>query len=84
MYAIVFTPKVVLLYLGVALLVVALAATALERGGIEVRLTPVELLALALLGWGFAQRALRRQPGDGLLRAAQLGDGVAVLARLPG
>ena len=52
-YAIVFTPKVVVLYLGVAALVVALAAAGVERGGIEVRLTIVELIALALLGWGF-------------------------------
>ena len=51
-YAIFFAPKVVVLYLGVAALVVALAATGLERGGIEVRLTIVELIALALLGWG--------------------------------
>jgi O-antigen ligase len=51
-YAIVFTPKVVVLYLAVAALVIALAAAGLERGGIELRLTVVELIALALLGWG--------------------------------
>ena len=51
-YGIFFTPKAVVLYLGVAALVVALAAAGLERGGIEVRLTIVELIALALLGWG--------------------------------
>ena len=51
-YAMVFTPKVILLYLGVAALVVALAAAGLERGGIEIRLTVVEVLAIALLGWG--------------------------------
>ena len=51
-YAIVFTPKAVVVYLGAATLAVALAAAALERGGIELRLTVVELLALALAGWG--------------------------------
>ena len=51
-YAIVFTPKVVLLYLGMTALLVALSAAALERGGIQLRLSVVELLALALLGWG--------------------------------